>query len=50
VDEMLNFIEIDDFDAEEIGFFPGSWEEKINLGLQPYYKALEVLISSKQPK
>ena len=36
--------------GKEIGFLPGSLEEKMNPWLQPYYDALEVLIPSKQPK
>ncbi len=36
--------------GKEIGFLPGTLEEKMNPWLQPYYDALEVLIPSKQPK
>ena len=35
---------------KEIGFLPGSLEEKMNPWLQPYYDALEVLKPQKQPK
>ncbi len=36
--------------GNEIGFLPGSLEEKMNPWLQPYYDALEVLIPSNLPK
>ncbi|MEM9160841.1 MAG: PhoH family protein [Verrucomicrobiota bacterium] len=36
--------------GNEIGFLPGSLEEKMNPWLQPYYDALEVLIPSNSPK
>jgi len=36
--------------GKDIGFLPGSLEEKMKPWLQPYYDALEVLIPSKQPK
>lgn len=36
--------------GKEIGFLPGTLEEKMNPWLQPYYDALEVLIPSKEPK
>ncbi|TVR49283.1 MAG: PhoH family protein, partial [Puniceicoccaceae bacterium] len=36
--------------GREIGFLPGTLEEKMKPWLQPYYDALEVLIPSKPPK
>ncbi len=36
--------------GRDIGFLPGTLEEKMNPWLQPYYDALEVLIPSKEPK
>ena len=36
--------------GKEIGFLPGTLEEKMNPWLQPYYDALEVLIPSNPPK
>ncbi len=36
--------------GKEIGFLPGSLEEKMNPWLQPYYDALEILIPSNAPK
>jgi len=36
--------------GKDIGFLPGSLEEKMKPWLQPYHDALEVLIPSKQPK
>jgi PhoH-like ATPase len=36
--------------GRDIGFLPGSLEEKMKPWLQPYYDALEVLIPSKPPK
>jgi PhoH-like ATPase len=36
--------------GRDIGFLPGSMEEKMKPWLQPYYDALEVLIPSKPPK
>ena len=36
--------------GKEIGFLPGSLEEKMNPWLQPYYDALEVLVPAKEPK
>jgi PhoH-like ATPase len=36
--------------GKDIGFLPGSIEEKMKPWLQPYYDALEVLMPSKQPK
>ncbi len=36
--------------GKDIGFLPGTLEEKMNPWLQPYYDALEVLIPSKEPK
>ncbi|MBI5382631.1 MAG: PhoH family protein [Opitutae bacterium] len=36
--------------GKDIGFLPGSLEEKMRPWLQPYYDALEVLIPSKPPK
>jgi len=36
--------------GRDIGFLPGSLEEKMRPWLQPYYDALEVLMPSKQPK
>ncbi|MBK1878418.1 PhoH family protein [Pelagicoccus mobilis] len=36
--------------GKEIGFLPGTLEEKMNPWLQPYYDALEVLIPGKEPK
>ena len=36
--------------GKDIGFLPGSIEEKMKPWLQPYYDALEVLIPSKPPK
>jgi PhoH-like ATPase len=36
--------------GKDIGFLPGSLEEKMKPWLQPYYDALEVLMPSKQPK
>lgn len=36
--------------GKEIGFLPGTLEEKMNPWLQPYYDALEVLIPTKEPK
>ena len=36
--------------GKEIGFLPGTLEEKMNPWLQPYYDALEVLVPSKPPK
>ncbi|MDQ8185929.1 PhoH family protein [Pelagicoccus sp. SDUM812002] len=36
--------------GKEIGFLPGTLEEKMNPWLQPYYDALEVLIPSNEPK
>jgi len=36
--------------GKEIGFLPGTLEEKMNPWLQPYYDALEVLVPSKEPK
>ena len=36
--------------GKEMGFLPEFLEEKMNPWLQPYYGALEVLISAKQPK
>lgn len=36
--------------GKEIGFLPGSLEEKMNPWLQPYYDALEVLIPATSPK
>lgn len=36
--------------GKEIGFLPGTLEEKMNPWLQPYYDALEVLIPGKDPK
>jgi len=36
--------------GKDIGFLPGSLEEKMKPWLQPYYDALEVLIPSKAPK
>ena len=36
--------------GKDIGFLPGSLEEKMKPWLQPYYDALEVLIPSKPPK
>lgn len=36
--------------GKEIGFLPGTLEEKMNPWLQPYYDALEVLMPSTEPK
>jgi PhoH-like ATPase len=36
--------------GKDIGFLPGSLEEKMRPWLQPYYDALEVLLPSKPPK
>ncbi|MGH8018148.1 MAG: PhoH family protein [Opitutaceae bacterium] len=36
--------------GKEIGFLPGTMEEKMKPWLQPYYDALEVLIPSKPPR
>jgi PhoH-like ATPase len=36
--------------GKEIGFLPGTLDEKMKPWLQPYYDALEVLIPSKPPK
>jgi len=36
--------------GKDIGFLPGTLEEKMNPWLQPYYDALEVLIPSSPPK
>ena len=36
--------------GKEMGFLPGTLEEKMRPWLQPYYDALEVLIPSKPPK
>ena len=36
--------------GKDIGFLPGSIEEKMRPWLQPYYDALEVLMPSKPPK
>src|ERR1044071_4628089 len=36
--------------GKDIGFLPGSLEEKMRPWLQPYHDALEVLIPSKPPK
>jgi len=36
--------------GNEIGFLPGTLEEKMNPWLQPYYDALEVLMPSSEPK
>ncbi len=36
--------------GKDIGFLPGSLEEKMTPWLQPYYDALEVLMPSKPPK
>jgi PhoH-like ATPase len=36
--------------GNDIGFLPGSLEEKMRPWLQPYYDALEVLMPSKPPK
>ena len=36
--------------GKDIGFLPGSLEEKMKPWLQPYYDALEVLMPSKLPK
>ena len=36
--------------GKDIGFLPGSMEEKMKPWLQPYYDALEVLMPSKMPK
>ncbi len=36
--------------GKELGFLPGSLEEKMNPWLQPYYDALEVLIPATAPK
>ena len=36
--------------GKEIGFLPGTMEEKMRPWLQPYYDALEVLIPSKPPR
>lgn len=36
--------------GKDIGFLPGSLEEKMKPWLQPYYDALEVLMPSKAPK
>ncbi len=36
--------------GKEIGFLPGSLEEKMNPWLQPYYDALEVLLPCTPPK
>jgi PhoH-like ATPase len=36
--------------GKDIGFLPGTLEEKMRPWLQPYYDALEVLIPSKPPK
>lgn len=36
--------------GKEIGFLPGTLEEKMNPWLQPYYDALEVLIPASEPK
>ena len=36
--------------GKDIGFLPGSLEEKMKPWLQPYYDALEVLMPSKPPK
>jgi PhoH-like ATPase len=36
--------------GKDIGFLPGSLEEKMRPWLQPYYDALEVLMPSKLPK
>jgi PhoH-like ATPase len=36
--------------GKDIGFLPGSLEEKMKPWLQPYYDALEVLLPSKAPK
>ena len=36
--------------GKDIGFLPGSLEEKMRPWLQPYYDALEVLMPSKAPK
>lgn len=36
--------------GKDIGFLPGTLEEKMNPWLQPYYDALEVLLPSKPPK
>lgn len=36
--------------GKDIGFLPGTLEEKMNPWLQPYYDALEVLIPANMPK
>src|SRR5881296_1000070 len=36
--------------GKDIGFLPGTLEEKMKPWLQPYHDALEVLIPSKPPK
>ncbi len=36
--------------GKEIGFLPGTLEEKMNPWLQPYYDALEVLLPTNPPK
>ncbi len=36
--------------GKDVGFLPGTLEEKMRPWLQPYYDALEVLIPSKPPK
>ena len=36
--------------GKDIGFLPGTLDEKMRPWLQPYYDALEVLIPSKPPK
>jgi PhoH-like ATPase len=36
--------------GKDIGFLPGTLEEKMKPWLQPYYDALEVLMPSKPPK
>jgi PhoH-like ATPase len=36
--------------GKDIGFLPGTLEEKMRPWLQPYHDALEVLIPSKPPK
>ena len=36
--------------GKDIGFLPGTLEEKMQPWLQPYHDALEVLIPSKPPK
>ncbi|MDQ8202519.1 PhoH family protein [Pelagicoccus sp. SDUM812003] len=36
--------------GKEIGFLPGTLEEKMNPWLQPYYDALEVLVPANKPK